>query len=346
VAEKEKMMKLAPLIHRFFNLYLSLIKGVSPHTIKTYRDAFRLFLPFAAKYHDIKIESLRPDHISLDLVLAFLNELEQKHKNLPKTRNQRLAVLKSFARMLRMESPEYRELSDRILNIPQKRTQKPLIGFLYQDEILKVFQAVNLKTKDGFRDYTILHLLYDSGARASEIATLNLDYFNPQKKTLAILGKGNRFRLIKLEPKTSQLLTVYINNYRPEPKPAYKHRLFINQRREEITRHGIYRICRKYLSMALPPKRLKNINPVHSFRHSRAVDMLYQGAPITDIKNHLGHDHIQSTTIYLHLDLSRRQIIQKRFVEYMRSVITSDPKIEDLLKWSGGDDIMTWLDTL
>jgi integrase/recombinase XerD len=346
VAEEEKIMKLAPLIHRFFNLYLSQIKGVSPCTIKTYRDAFRLFLPFAAIYHNIKIESLCLDHISSELVLAFLNDLEQKHENLPKTRNQRLAVLKSFARMLRLESPEYRELADRILNIPQKRTQKTLIGFLYQDEILKVFQAVNIKTKEGFRDYTLLHLLYDSGARASEIATLNLDYFNPQKKTLAILGKGNRFRLINLEPKTSQLLTLYINNYRPEPKPRYQHLLFINQRREEITRHGIYRICKKYLSMALPPKRLKTINPVHSFRHSRAVDMLHQGRPITDIKNHLGHDQIQSTTIYLHLDLSRRQVIQKRFAEYMKSVVTTDPKIEELITWSGGGDIMTWLDTL
>lgn len=339
-------MNLAPLIHRFFNLYLSQIKGVSPHTIKTYRDAFSLFLPFAAGYHDIKIKSLRLDHISSNLVLAFLNELEQKRKNLPKTRNQRLAALKSFARMLRLESPQYRELADRILNIPQKRTQKPLIGFLYQDEILKVFQAVNLKTKEGFRNYTLLHLLYDSGARASEIATLNLDYFNPQQKTLAILGKGNRFRIIKLELKTSQLLTLYINNYRTQPKPSFQHRLFINQRREEITRHGIYRICKKYLSMALTPKRLKNINPVHSFRHSRAVNLLYQGIPITDIKNHLGHDQIQSTTIYLHLDLSRRQIIQKHFVEYMKSVVTIDPKIEELLKWEDDSNIMAWLDRL
>ena len=165
MAEEERMMALAPLIHRFFNIYLTQIKGVSPHTIKTYRDAFRLFLPFAAEYHGIKIKSLRLDHISTKLVLAFLNKLEQKHKNLPKTRNQRLATLKSFARMLRMESPDYRELADRILNIPQKRTQKPLIGFLYQDEILKVFQTVDLKTKEGFRNYTLLHLLYDSGAR-------------------------------------------------------------------------------------------------------------------------------------------------------------------------------------
>lgn len=339
-------MKLSPLIHQFFDQYLPHIKGVSPHTVTTYRDAFKLFVPFAATYHHIKIRSLRIEHLSSELILAFLNGLERERNNLPKTRNQRLAALKSFAKMLRFQCPENRELADRIPYIPQKRTQKPLIGFLYQEEILQVFHAVNLRRKEGFRDYTLLHLLYDSGARASEIATLNLDYFNFQQKTLAILGKGNRFRLIKLEAKTSELLKLYINKYRPKPKPPYQHRIFINQRGEELTRHGIYRICRKYLSTALPPKRLRTINPVHSFRHSRAVDMLYQGEAITDIKTRLGHDNIQSTTIYLHLDLTRRRQIQKRFTRYMESVVTTDPKIEEILKWENDGDIMTWLDSL
>jgi integrase/recombinase XerD len=99
------------------------------------------------------------------------------------------------------------------------------------------------------------------------VATLNLDYFNPEHETLAILGKGNRFRLIELEPKTTQLLQLYIDRFRPSPKPPYQHRLFVNQRGEELTRFGIYRLCRKYLVMALPPKRLKSINPAQSFRH-------------------------------------------------------------------------------
>jgi len=339
-------MKLSVLIHQFFDRYLPHIKGVSPHTVKTYRDAFKLFVPFAATYHHITIKSLRIEHLSSELILAFLDGLERERNNLPKTRNQRLAALKSFAKMLRFQCPEHRELADRILHIPQKRTQKPLIGFLYQEEMLQVFQAVNLRRKEGFRDYTLLHLLYDSGARASEIATLNLDYFNPAQKTLAILGKGNRFRLIKLEAKTSGLLSLYINKYRPKPKPPYHHRIFINQRGEELTRHGIYRLCRKYLSTALPPKRLRTISPVHSFRHSRAVDMLYQGEAITDIKTRLGHDNIQSTTIYLHLDLTRRRQIQRQFTRYMESVVTTDPKIEELLQWEHGGDIMSWLDSL
>ena len=339
-------MKLSSCLHQFFGQYLPHIKGASTHTIKAYRDTFKIFLPFAAKYRSIKIDSLTLDHLSSELILAFLDELERGRKNLAKTRNNRLAALKSLAKMIRFMYPEEREIAEKIVNIPQKRTQKPLIGFLYQEEILKVFQSVDLKRKDGLRDYTLLHLLYDSGARASEVATLNLDYFNPQQKTLAILGKWNRYRLIEIEPKTVQLLQLYITKYRTTPKPLYQHRLFINQRREELTRHGIYRICKKYLSMALPPKRLKAINPVHSFRHSCAVNMLYSGYSLSEIRNHLGHEDIQSTSIYLHLDLNRKREIQKKFIEYMQSVLTRDPKIEELLDWENKEDIITWLDSL
>jgi len=288
-------MKLSPMIHQFFDQYLPSIRGVSGQTVKAYRDAFRLFLPFAASFYNIKVKSLRVEHISTELVIAFLEDLQSERKNTVKTRNHRLAALKSFAKMIRFMHPDQQGAINAILNIPQKREQKGLIGFLYQDEMLRVFQAVDLKRKEGFRDYTLLHLLYDSGARASEITTLNLDYFNPSQKTLSILGKGNRFRLIKLEAKTCHLLQLYNRKYRIPPKPLFQKRLFINQRGEEFTRHGIYRICRKCLEKALPKKRLKYINPVHSFRHSRAVDMLHNGHPITDIKNHLGHDNIQST---------------------------------------------------
>jgi site-specific recombinase XerD len=339
-------MKLAPCIRQFFDQYLPHIKGVSEHTVQAYRDAFRLFLPFAARFYNIKIKSLRVEHLTSELIIAFLEDLQRERKNLVKTRNHRLAALKSFAKMIRFKYPEQQEVAEIILNIPQKRTQKPLIGFLYQDEILEVFQAVDLKTKEGFRDYALLHLLYDSAARATEMATLNLDYFDPQKMTMAILGKGDQFRLIQLKRKTCHLLQLYIKKYRISPHTPYQDRIFINQRGEELTRHGIYRICRKYLEKALPPKRLKNINPVHSFRHSRAVDMLYSGYSITDIKNHLGHDAIQSTEIYLHLDLNRKRHIQKRFIRYMQSLLTDDSKIEELLQWENEGDLMEWLDSL
>ena len=339
-------MKLSTCIHQFFDQYLPRIKGSSTQTVKAYRNTYTLFLPFAANYRSIKIASLAVDHLTSELILAFLDYLESARNNSAKTRNLRLAAIKSLAKMIRFMYPEKRDIAERILNIPQKRTQKQLIGFLYPEEILKVFESVDLTKREGFRDYTILHLLYDSGARASEIATLNLEYFDPENKTLAILGKGNRYRQMELWPRTTELIKRYITKYRITPKPLYQHRLFINQRGEELTRHGLYRICRKYLFKALSSKRLKYINPAHSFRHSCAVRMLSSGDPISDIKNRLGHENIQSTMAYLQMDLTRRRHVQQKFIEYTQSVLKHDTKIDELVDWENKEATLTWLDSL
>ena len=339
-------MKLTTCLHQFFSNYLPHIKGVSRHTIKAYRDAFTLFIPFAANRLEIKTGSLMLDHLTTDMVLAFLVNLEQKRKNSPITRNHRLAAIKSLAKMIRFMHPEKRDVVEKILAIPQKRYQRKLIGYLYPDEIYKVMQSVDLNQKEGFRDYCLLVLLYDSGARASEVATLNLDYFNFKERTLAILGKGNRFRQIALMPATSILVKNYIDKYRKESKPVYQHRLFINQRGKELTRHGIYRICKKYLTVALPPKRLKTISPVHSFRHSCAVSMLSSGYSLSDIRNQLGHEDLQATMVYIKLDLTHRRKIQKKFIEFNRTILIDHPEIEALINTKNKDDIMAWLDSL
>jgi integrase/recombinase XerD len=339
-------MKLSTGLNQFFVQYLPRIKGSSEKTIHAYRDSYRLFLPFAADYHHIKVTSLRIEHLTVELIIAFLNYLEEKRKNTARTRNLRLVAIKSLAKMIRFMHPQHRHLAEQILSIPQKRMQKKLIGYLYPEEIMDVFKVVDLKKNEGFRDYCLLHLLFDSGARATEIATLNLDYFDAHNQTLAILGKGNRYRQIKLWPKTCELITLYIQKYRSTPRPLYRHRLFINQRGQALTRSGIHRLCRKYLQRALPPKRLKSINPAHSFRHSRAVNMLCCGKSITDIKNRLGHENINSTMVYLHMDLTRKQAVQKKFVQYTQSTLKHDPKLDELIDWDHKEDILAWLDSL
>jgi len=294
----------------------------------------------------IKIESLMLNHLSTELILSFLDHLEIKRHNITRTRNLRLAALKSFARMIRLMYPQEKQIAERLLSLPKKRAQKSLIGFLTHEEMLNVFKTVDLKSKEGFRDYTVLHLLYDSGARASEITTLKIDDFDVQRKSLAILGKGSRFRLVELWPRTAHLLNLYLERYRHTPNPLYRNHLFINQRGESFTRHGISRICKKYLSSALSPKRLKELNPVHSFRHSCAVNMLLSGHSITDIRNRLGHEDIQSTMVYLHLDLSRRREVQKKFIEYTQSLLRCDSKITELVDWENKEKTLAWLDSL
>ncbi|MCP4272697.1 MAG: tyrosine-type recombinase/integrase, partial [Gammaproteobacteria bacterium] len=222
--------------------------------------------------------------------------------------------------------PQKREIADIILAIPQKKSQKKIVAFLYIEEIFAAYEAVDLKKPLGFRDYTILHLLADSGARASEVAMLNVDYFNPTQKTLTILGKGDKFRLIKLAQKTTDLVKRYITRYRPNPKPIHYHCLFINKHGRALTRKGVYLLCQKHLSIALKPKRLQMMHPVHSFRHACAMNMLASGKSLSDVKNHLGHENIESTMIYLKMDLRTKRAAQKKFIEYPNRHSSMIPK--------------------
>lgn len=339
-------MRLSHCICQFFTEYLPNIKGSSANTIKSYRDTLTLFLPFAAEYHAIKMDSLTPEHLSADLILAFLNQLESSRRNTASSRNQRLAALKSLAKMVRLMYPEKRKLADTILAIPQKRSQKKLIGFLYPQEIFRIFNNVKITKKDGFRDYTILHLLYDSGARASEISTLQLDYFDGKNKTLAILGKGNRYRQIELLPKTAELINQYIAKYRRTPNVICKEYLFINQRGLAITRHGINRICKQYLNRTLSSKRLNLIHPAHSFRHSCAMRMITEGKPLSEIKNRLGHENVQSTMGYLQLNLGQKRSLQENLIQFAQQHLASDPKIDELIQWESKQSVLEWLDSL
>ncbi len=339
-------MKLVACIQKYFSQYLPQILGASQSTIDSYQQAITLFLKFAADYQKLPVKELETDQLSFQLIVDFLEHLQTRRNNTSRTRNTRLACLKSLAKMIRLMYPEHRKTAEMILGIPQKRCQKHLIGFLTQEEMQIVFHAVDLKKYDGFRDYTLLHLLFDSGARASEIASLKLNDFDPLKKTLTILGKGNRYRLVQLWPKTTDLLTCYIQNHRPQPQKLYASYLFVNQRKQPLTRHGIYFICSKYLERTLPEKRLKWINPAHSFRHSCAVNMLQSGASLTDIKNHLGHENLNSTMTYLNLNLSKKAEIQKSFIQYTQSSLKADPKINELIDWENKDQILNWLDSL
>jgi site-specific recombinase XerD len=248
--------------------------------------------------------------------------------------------------MIRLMYPQKRQIADAILAIPQKKSLKKIVGFLYVEEILAVYEAVDLKKPLGFRDYTILHLLADSGARASEIAMLKLDYFNPDHKTLTILGKANKFRLIKLSQKTIDLIKCYITRYRPHPMPIYQRCLFINKHGKPLTRKGIYLMCQKYLSIAVKPKRLNMIHPVHSFRHACAINMIASGKSVSDVKNHLGHENVQSTMLYLKMDLRTKRAVQKKFIEYNQSTLKHDPKIDELIDWEHKKQTLAWLDSL
>ncbi len=117
--------------------------------------------------------------------------------------------------------------------------------------------------------------------------------------------------MIKLAQKTTDLLKRYITQYRPHPKPIYQQRLFINKHGRPLTRKGIYLMCQKYLSIAVKAKRLNRIHPVHSFRHACAINMIASGKSVSDVKNHFGHENVQSTMVYLTMDLRTKRAVEK-----------------------------------
>ena len=294
---KGSYMKLSSCIHEFFTHYIKNIRGLSPQTLSSYKVSFKLLLPFAGNFLGKKINDIEIQDLKTNLILSFLESLESDRNNCVRTRNIRLAAIKSLAKMIRLLHPECKDVASRIMNIPQKKESKPLVDFLSQEELLKVFNCVNLQKKDGFRDYVILHLLYDSGARASEIADIKIDDINVNNKTVAILGKGQRYRIVQIWEKTVQLVERYAKKYRNPPKLGHQDYLFINQRGEKMTRHGIYRICKKYLSKALPEKRLINLNSVHCFRHY--VESFYMGSVLIIILGFTSF-HTKTLPILLH----------------------------------------------
>jgi integrase/recombinase XerD len=340
-------MMLTALMHDFFDRYQAKLLGASPQTIKTYRSTFGLFLRFLQKHQGGGFKELTLEHITFERICDFLDDIERECGCSPRTRNLRLATLRSFARMMRLLHPDVQpELSAQILSIPTKRVQKTIVGHMMPDEVRKVLNAVDLTRSDGCRDFTLLLLLYNSGARASEAAGLQMDSIDYENETLGIVGKGNRYRVIKLWPKTIEWIEKYMKEYRRSPHPQHQHTLFVSQRGHALTRHGINRICRKYLTKVVPTKKLQTLSPVHCFRHSCAVRLLMLEWPITDIANFLGHEDIKSTMVYLKMDLSVKQAAQKCFIDEMEALIGKDSSLDGLVDWEHRRDTLEWLDSI
>lgn len=313
---------LAVLIRYFFKEYLPDHRGASPNTIKSYRDTFKLFLEWLAQNGKAADGRLFVEPISKD-ILDFLKHLEKKRSNSVSTRNNRLAALKAFFAMCYIMRPATKPTLEVLQLIPMKKTNTPLIDFFEHEDVLKMLAAVDRLKSGGQKDFLILNLLYDSGMRASELATVRLSGFDPEQGTLEIIGKGNRWRKIRLWPRTVQLMNEYIELWRNTPKPLYHETLIINRNGEPLTRSGVRKICIKYLKLAGIKKHMESAkrSPAHSWRHTAAVNMIRQGYSLLDVSVRLGHRSTDTTQKYLQLDLSvKRERIEElvQFTEQLR----------------------------
>jgi site-specific recombinase XerD len=327
----------------FFQTYLRQQLNLSPHTIKSYRDAFKVLLRY--------VHTRRPEpkgaaieDLDAKTILAFLQNLEDTEVgrgNVARTRNQRLAAIQAFFKYLSLHVPAVESQARRIKAIPFKRTSSKPADSLTLKEMETVLEQPRTSTADGFRDLALLVFLYNSGARAQEAADLRVSSFDFAQRTVRIIGKGNNERTLPLQPETIMLLKFYKERHRRGSSCDY---FFINQRGDRFTRFGIRTIAKKHLRLAsricptIAAKRLST----HSLRHTCASHLLDSGVELNVIREWLGHKRIATTSgIYTHIDLTTQRRIYEKVgpSNYVVSVVASicrEPQGQD-------DD---WLDDL
>lgn len=291
-----------PWIRRFLLEHLVSDRNLSVHTRRSYRDALVILLPFAAERCGRAVDQLLVTDLSTTLLKAFLTHLESVRKCSIATRNQRLAAVHSLARFIAQQSPEHIEWCSQVRQIPSKRAPRPAVGYLDKPELDALLAAPDRSKRQGERDYALLLFLYNTGSRADEAAQLLIRDLALDSASVRILGKGTKTRICPLWPKTVSVLRALIG------QRAFDERVFLNRRREPMTRYGVYGLVERYadsLRRSYPDLAARQISP-HTIRHTTACHLLRSGVDINTIRGWLGHVSLETTNIYAEVDLEMK----------------------------------------
>jgi site-specific recombinase XerD len=331
---------LARALRSFFADHLPRVRGMSPHTVRSYRDAFVLLLRFLADRCGRAVIDLDVQDLSTDDILAFLDHLETNRHNSASTRNARLAAIHAFARHVAAGHPDHLELCQRILAVPFKRARQRLVEYLEADEIHALLDAPNRTTLDGRRDRALFLTLFNTGARIQEILDVrpcDLQLVRPFQ--IRLRGKGRKERLCPLWPQTAETLRGLLNERRIEPLGTQP--LFRNHRGEPLTRFGVRYLLQKHSRAAqpvAPTLATRRIHP-HAMRHTTAVHLLQAGVDLVTISHWLGHVSVETTNRYAAIDLeTKRAALAKA-----RPGHDVDPTVA---AWRTDVPILTWLESL
>jgi site-specific recombinase XerD len=301
-AMDEKKKYLSYWIMRFLLEYIISIKNLSKNTQLSYRDTFKLLIPFISRMKRKKPEELLLDDITPDNIVGFLASLEKDRKCAVSTRNLRLAALFSLLGFVAQNCPEYVEWSRLIHNIPTKKAQGTVITYLEKDEMDAMLAAPDRNRGQGKRDYALLLFLYNTGACADEVAGLKISGLHLEKQTVCLHGKGNKQRYCPLWKSTVSELKAQIKD-RESSDNVFKNRL-----NQPLTRFGIYTVVEKYAAKAAQSKpqiAKKRVSP-HTIRHTTATHLLQSGVDINTIRAWLGHVSINTTNIYAEINLKMK----------------------------------------
>jgi integrase/recombinase XerD len=295
------MTPIGPHLTVFLREYLPSQREMSVQTSDTYAYAFQLLVCFAADCLKTTPSGLSIEQLDATLVLAFLEHLEKKRGNCARTRNSRLAAIKTFFRFLEYRLPSCLEQARRIRAIPVKKTDEVIVGYLNREEIQTLVDAPDPSSRYGLRDRAMLHLAYAGGLRVSELVGLHLtDLVLHPQPTIHVMGKGRRERVLPLWKETAKAVRDWLK-VRGEPKSTV---LFPNARGDGMTRSGFEYILEKHVRTASakqPSMTNKQVSP-HSMRHSCAMHTLQATGDIRKVALWLGHASLQSTEVYLRAD--------------------------------------------
>lgn len=331
---------LARALKAFFTDYIPRLRGLSPHTLHSYRDTLVLLLRFLASSKGIEPARLDLGDILPGDVIHFLSHLESTRHNKTSTRNVRLAAIHAFFHHVAAQFPDRLEQAQRILSIPFKRAETQPVDYLEYEEIRAVLESVDRATPDGRRDYALLATMFNTGARVQEIIDLRVSDCQLIKPfQVRLSGKGRKVRICPLWPQTAEILRSLCAE-RGLPHQAGTP-LFLNHRGDPLTRFGVRYILARQCERAqatCPSLAHKRLHP-HSMRHSTAIYLLKSGVDLVTISHWLGHTSINTTNRYATIDLEmKREAIAKAEPPYKHPQIPG--------AWRTDASILAWLESL
>ena len=302
----------------FFDDFLSGQRGLSPHTIRSYRDTLVLWIQFTAQETRRGVERLTIGDLTEERVARFLRFLETDRRNAIATRNARLGSIHVFARFLAGRHPDKLGTLQRVISLPFKRGARDApIEYLERAEMEALLKSIDRSTALGRRDYALFALMFNTGARVQEVLSLRRrDLRLEAPCQVRLMGKGSKVRICPVWPVTARLLSELIAESKHCEPDASSTVIFANARGSALTRYGVRYLLHRYTARAarlVPTLRDKNLHP-HSIRHSTAIALLKAGVDFATISQWLGHAGLDTTMRYARADLDlKRQAISQVF---------------------------------
>lgn len=300
------MTALAPTLQAFFTDRLITQRQASPRTVTAYRDTLRLLLVFAQQRTGTPPSRLDVADLDAKLVTGFLSHLERDRSNSVRTRNARLAAIHSLFRFASLRHPEHADSIARVLDIPAKRQDRPMISYLTPDEVNALLSAPDQSIWIGRRDHALLVLDVQTGLRATELTSLTIaDIHLTDGPHVKCLGKGRKQRSTPLTRQTATVLRAWLRERSATPaSPAFPtrqgHPLSVDAFQWLLAKHVMT------AASSCPSLLAKRVSP-HVLRHTCAMNLLRAGIDIATIALWLGHADIRATQAYLHADLSMKE---------------------------------------